>query len=137
MTKLAFLIVGAAVVLAAGPSSAFAEGDVTRGERWADLYCASCHTFEPDGNHLTGPNLWGVVGSVPGSADGYDRYKVAPLYVESGIEVWTEELLVEYFVDPAAFRDKYAGGASSLMVMGRLRPAVSQDIVTYLGTLSD
>jgi cytochrome c len=137
MRTFAVLLAGAAFLLGLGPTGALAEGDAANGERWANRVCKACHTFQAGGPQRLGPNLWGIVGAVPGQVEGFDRYKVAPLYVENGIEVWTEDHLRDYFTNPATFRDTYADGESSAMIMAPLKPEIAQDIVTYLGTLAD
>lgn len=137
MRKVAYVIAGAALVFGLGTSGAMAEGDAANGEKWAKRVCKACHTFEAGGKNLIGPNLWGIVGSVPGSVEDFKGYKVAPMFVENGIETWTEEALIDYITDSAAFRETYAGGESSAMIVAPLKPDIATDIVTYLGTLAD
>jgi cytochrome c len=137
MRKVAYVIAGAAVVFGLGTSGAMAEGDAANGEKWAKRVCKACHTFEAGDKNMIGPNLWGIVGRVPGTVDDFNGYKVAPMFVENGVETWTEEHLVAYITDPAAFRDEYAGGESSAMIMSPLKPDIANDIVAYLGTLAD
>ena len=137
MRKFAFVIAGAVVVFGLGTSGAMAEGDPANGEKWAKRVCKACHTFDAGGKNLIGPNLWNIVGRVPGSVEGFNNYKVAPMFVENGVETWTDEHLVAYITDPAAFREDYAGGESSAMIMAPLKPDIASDIVAYLGTLAD
>lgn len=124
-----------AVTLGFGATSAMAEGDVANGEKMAKRFCQACHTFDEGGKHMVGPNLWNIVGQKPGTVEGFERYQVAQLFVENGVESWTEEALTEYIVDPAAFRDAYAGGQSSAMILAPLKPDHVTDIVAYLATL--
>ena len=71
--------------------------------------CQTCHVVANDAgevlagrNAKTGPNLYGVIGRVAGSVEGF-RY--GPSLVEAGEKglVWDEETLVAYLQDPAAF----------------------------------
>lgn len=136
MLRTVMIAAGLALGLGVGATTAMA-GDVADGEKWANRVCKACHTFESGGAHRIGPNLWGIVGSVPGTVEGFDRYKVAGLFVENGVETWTEDLLTEYFTNVAAFRDKYAGGQASAMVLPPLPEVQAANIATYLATLKD
>lgn len=57
--------------------------------------CQACHTVER-GQHRMGPSLFGVVGRMAGSQDGY-RYTDA---MKNYNVVWTEETLDAYLADP-------------------------------------
>lgn len=60
--------------------------------------CAGCHSLEP-GKKKAGPSLHGVVGHVPGTADGDNFSKAMKAYGESGI-VWNEEALDAFLESP-------------------------------------
>ncbi len=137
MLRTVMTAVGLALGLGFGATTAMAAGDVAEGEKWANRVCKACHTFEAGGRQRIGPNLWGIVGRVPGTVEGFDRYKVADLFVENGVDIWTEDLLTEYFTNTAAFRDKYAGGRPSAMVLPPLPEARAADIAAYMATLKD
>ena len=137
MRNIVLVAIGAGVALGLGTSAALAEGDIDGGEKWAKRVCKACHTFDSGEKHLIGPNLWNIVGAVPGTREGFNGYKVAPMFVENGVETWTEEALVSYVTDSAAFRDDYAGGEASAMILAPLTPEIATDVVAYLKTLSD
>ncbi|MQX38326.1 c-type cytochrome [Roseospira navarrensis] len=127
---------GIALTMGVSTNVALAEGDPANGEKWANRVCKACHTFDKGGKHMVGPNLWGIVGSTPGTIEGFDRYQAVPMFVENGIETWTEENLTEYVADPDGFREEYAGGSESAMVVS-LPPKFAPDVAAYLATLQD
>jgi len=127
---------GVALTLGATTNIALAAGDAANGEKWANRVCKACHTFDEGGKDMVGPNLWGVIGRVPGTKESFDRYQAVPMFVENGIETWTEENVTEYVADPEAFRAKYAGGHESAMVVS-LPPKFAPDVAAYLATLHD
>ena len=45
-----------------------ASANVEKGER-VSKKCASCHSFEKDGKNKVGPNLYNILGAVPGAKD--------------------------------------------------------------------
>ncbi|MQX37936.1 c-type cytochrome [Roseospira navarrensis] len=135
MLKSVMAATGVLLSLGLGATAASAAGDVANGEKLANRFCKACHTFDEGGKHMVGPNLWGVVGREPGAAEGFTRYQAAPLFVQNGVEVWTEELLAEYIENVVTFRDTYGEGKPSAMVMAPLKPEMATDIVAYLATL--
>ncbi|MBB4265768.1 c-type cytochrome [Roseospira visakhapatnamensis] len=136
MLRTLMMATGVALTLGASTTVALAEGDVANGEKWANRVCKACHTFDKGGKHMVGPNLWGIYGQAPATVEGFDRYQAAPLFAENGIEEWNEETLTEYVADPEAFRQKYAGGHESAMVVS-LPPKFAPDVAAYLKTLQD
>ena len=61
--------------------------------------CAVCHTKTPDAGHLSGPNLWGVVGRQAGTAEGYTYSRAV---ADSGV-IWNEDSLRQYLSRPSEF----------------------------------
>lgn len=78
-------------------SSAFAEGDVAKGEK-VFRKCVACHTLE-DGKNKVGPTLYGIFGRTAGALE---DYKYSSAMMESGI-VWDEENMDGYLQKPRAF----------------------------------
>lgn len=68
--------------------------DAAFGQRLFDR-CLPCHTVEQDAPHSLGPNLFGVVGRMAGSADGY---VYSPAMSDSGV-TWTAENIALFLKD--------------------------------------
>ncbi len=135
MLRTLMMATGVALSLGVGANAALAaDADPAEGEKWAKRVCKACHTFDEGGKHMVGPNLWGIWGQKPGTVEGFDRYEAVPLFAENGIEAWNMENLTEYVADPDGFRDKYAGGQDSAMVVS-LPPKFADDVAAYLETL--
>ncbi|WP_372922414.1 c-type cytochrome [Roseovarius sp.] len=116
---------------------AFAEGDAAEGERVFNN-CKACHMLEtPDGETIVrggrvGPNLYGVIGSVAGSAD--FAYGNGLQDAQDADFVWTEEAVAAYVADPKAWLDEQGYATQSKMTY-RLRKG-GEDVAAYLATLS-
>ena len=103
-----------------------ANADPTAGERESAI-CASCHTFDRDGENLVGPNLWGIVGRDIASVE--DAYYSAALEELEG--VWTPERLDQFLADP----DGYVPG--TIMLINVRNADDRADLITWLMTLKD
>jgi cytochrome c len=115
----------AGVALAALVSSA---GDETRDcdqarGRQVFVKCQPCHTAEPGGPHVVGPNLNGVIGREAGTAPGF-TYSHA--FREADF-TWDREKLDRYLTDPAAFVD-----SNWMPFTGLKRGEDRQDIICFL-----
>ena len=75
-------------------ASAAEAADADFGQRLFDR-CLPCHTVEQDAPHSLGPNLFGVVGRMAGSADGY---VYSPAMSDSGV-TWTAENIALFLKD--------------------------------------
>ena len=94
----------------------------------AFMTCLVCHTAAAAADHLSGPNLWGILGRPAGRAVGYTYSKAIS---DSGI-VWDAESLRSYLADPGGFLP------GTRMVMAPIRDDTERDaIVCYLATLKD
>ena len=85
------------LAMATFSGAALASGDPAAGKK---VYrkCAGCHSLEP-GKKKIGPRLHGVVGRVPGTAEGVKFSKAMKAYGESGI-VWNQEALDAFLESP-------------------------------------
>jgi len=125
----------AAIMALAAP--ALAEGDAAKGEK-AYNKCKSCHVLQTaDGETIvkggrTGPNLYGVIGRVAGSAD--FKYGDGLIEANEAGFVWTEEALAAYVVDPKAWLEEQGFAKKSKMTF-KLKKG-GEDVAAYLATLS-
>ena len=66
-------LLAAAAVMAGGDAlaqqqltrDALSKADYVIGRRAFQMRCSACHSLAEGGTDLTGPNLWGIVGSKP------------------------------------------------------------------------
>ena len=107
-------------VLATAAAPALAAGDATKGEVVFNQ-CQTCHTVaDADGKKLAGkgakigPNLYGVIGRVAGSDDGYKYGDGLKDAAEAGF-VWTEDAMAAYVADPKAWLSDNGYTAKSKM----------------------
>ena len=128
------LIASAALMAMAAPAVA---GDAEAGEK---LYkkCKSCHMIaDPAGEVIvkggkTGPNLYGVVGRVAGSAEfKYGDGLVAAN--EAGL-VWTEESLAAYAKNAKGFLEDNGFPTKTKMTY-KLKKG-SEDVAAYLASVA-
>lgn len=140
MTKFA---IAATTLLLAAP--AFAEGNAENGEAQFNRQCVACHVVaDADGevlagrNARTGPNLYGTVGRVLGSVEGF-RYGDPLVQLGEGGAVWDEESFVAYVQDPTAFLREQTGDdrARSKMAYRVRSPEDAADIYAFLATFGD
>jgi cytochrome c len=75
----------------------FNTADLTNGKAKYAL-CASCHTINPGGSNMTGPNLHGVVGR---KAAALDKYNFTAALKGSGI-TWNAATLDPWLANPRA-----------------------------------
>ncbi|MDJ0700599.1 MAG: c-type cytochrome [Woeseiaceae bacterium] len=110
--------------LAADP---YAGADAENGKRLAVL-CLACHSVEPGGSHMIGPNLYGFFGSKAGRRDGYD-YSPA---LDSAEFVWTPRALDAWMAQPADFLP-----GNRMTFAGVNRSSDRADIIAYLLDVTD
>lgn len=128
------LIASAALFALAAPAFA---GDAAEGEKNFKK-CKSCHMIEsPAGESIvkggkTGPNLYGVVGRVAGSVEGFSYGDGLEDAQKAGF-VWTEEALAEYVVDAKKWLDGH-GFANKTKMTYKLKKG-GEDIAAYLATM--
>jgi cytochrome c len=85
-------LAGAAFLALGSPAPAQPQPD---GAALFRMRCASCHTVEPGGRAVLGPNLAGVVGRKAGSTD----FNYSPAMRNANI-VWTRANLDRYLAGP-------------------------------------
>lgn len=102
----------------------YASADVGSGERQAQL-CRACHSLEPDGPALIGPNLHGMFGARAGSRGDYE-YSTA---LAGSSFVWTPRALEAWLVAPARFLP-----GNRMSFAGVLDDRKRADLVAYLLT---
>jgi len=127
-----------AATLVAMAAPAFA-GDVAKGE--ADFKkCKSCHSIvAADGTAIQkggkiGPNLFGVIGRIAGSQEGF-AYGASILVAKDKGVVWDEASLAEYLVDPSVWLQKVTGEPSAKSKMTFKIKDGDDDIAAYLASL--
>ena len=84
-------------------SQAFAD-DVENGEAVFKL-CRTCHQIGDTAKNLIGPVLNGIVGRKAGSVEGF-TYSDANKDAGAKGLVWSEDILLKYLENPAAFMPK-------------------------------
>lgn len=141
----------AALLLAAAPAFAqdaevdlTATGDAAAGEAQF-RQCATCHHVIDDaGNVLagranvkTGPNLYGIAGTVAGTEEGF-RYSASMVKAGENGLIWDESHFVTYAMDPTAFLKDYLGdsGARGNMTYKVRKEEDAINLYAYLASLS-
>ena len=131
------------IALLATAAPAYAAGDAAKGEAVFKT-CQTCHVIaDADGKVLagkaakTGPNLYGVVGRVAGTSEGF-KYGADLIAAGAAGLVWDEVQLTDYVRHPSAFlkevlKDKGAAGKMQFQVKD---PAKAADVVAYIASLS-
>jgi cytochrome c len=76
---------------------ALSKADYVVGRRAFQMRCSACHTLAEGGSHLTGPNLWGLMGQPAGSRGNFN-YSDALLNADV---TWTADRLDQFLADPA------------------------------------
>jgi cytochrome c len=78
-------------------SPAYAAPDLVAAKKLAVAHCGDCHSFEPNGPHGQGPNLYGLLGREAGTAQGF-RY--SPNFLTAmRSHTWDRKLLNEWLTD--------------------------------------
>ena len=122
--------VAACALLLWAPASATAqEGNPDEG---AEVFkkCRACHDVGPTAQNKYGPLLNGIIGRRAGTIEGF-AYSDANKAAGAAGLVWTEEALLKYLENPAAFM------AGTKMAFAGLRdPQDRKDLIAYLKKFS-
>jgi cytochrome c len=106
--------------------------------------CATCHVVQNEAgevlagrNARQGPNLYGVVGRVAGSVDGF-RYGASLVEAGTGGLVWDEAQLASYLKDPTDFLKTTLGNnrARSQMAQRVRKDEDAVNLAAFLATFS-
>ena len=116
----AALLTGA--TLPAAPATA---QDAEAGQRVFNQ-CRACHNINQGGRNGVGPNLHGIVGRKPGSAEGF-RYSASLREKTEGGLMWDEATLRAYLLNPKAV---IPGG--SMSYPGLRNEQQLNDLIAYL-----
>ena len=124
----------AALIALAAPALA---GDAAKGEKEFKK-CKACHMIESDSETIvkggrTGPNLYGVIGRVAGSYDGF-KYGGGLEDANAAGFTWTEEAVAAYVADPKAWLGEQGFAEKSKMTF-KLRKG-GEDVAAYLASLT-
>ena len=108
-------------------SSAFADGDVTKGEK-VFKKCQTCHAVGPGATNRVGPILNGIVGKPAGKVA---KYTYSPAMKSSGL-TWNEETLEKYLKDP-----KGLVPGTKMVFVGLKKDDEIDNVIAYLASFKD
>jgi cytochrome c len=103
-------------------------GDVKKGEGLFKSRAAQCHTANKGGQNGVGPNLYGIVGRMSGTVEGYTYSKAN---IDSNT-VWTPEVLDVYLENPKKFMP-----GTKMSFAGIKKIQERADLIAYLVTLQE
>lgn len=106
-----------------------ASADATAGQA-AVKKCSSCHNFGEGESNKTGPLLYGVVGRVEGSHEGF-AYSDGMLAHKNNGDTWTYENLDAFLTSPKTYTP-----GTKMSFAGVKDPKERANILAYLQTLS-
>ncbi|MCW8914367.1 MAG: cytochrome c family protein [Magnetovibrio sp.] len=109
-------------------TESMAGSDVETGKKLFRKKCKNCHTFDPGGKNMTGPNLWGIVGRDKAVAKNYRYSKTMKL--KGG--TWTEAELLSFIAGPRTFVPD-----TKMVFPGLKNETDRQNILAFLKSLAD
>jgi len=142
-TRLAQAFAVVCALFIGGPATSQDAEAIARGEA-AFAQCVNCHVVRDEAgtvlagrNARTGPNLYGVVGRVAGTEDGF-RYGDGIVQAGRMGLVWDEASIVAYLLDPTTYLRSYTGNNRARGNMSfRVRTAdQASDLYAFLATFS-
>jgi cytochrome c len=113
------------LVLTLMTQSALAQADAENGK---EIFkgCRACHQVGDGAKNGIGPSLNGVLGRKAGTISGFNYSDANKQAGEKGL-VWTEEKMLDYLKDPAAFMP-----GNKMTYAGVKDEADRRDLVAYL-----
>lgn len=126
-------ILTAAATLLALAAPVLAEGDIKKGEKEFKK-CKACHKLEEGAKSTVGPNLYGVMGRVIGTGEGYTYSSDMAAAAETGT-VWDAAHLAEYLPDPSKYLAGLTGNEKAKSKMAAQRVKSADDIAAYLASV--
>ena len=85
--------------------------------------CAACHTYDASGTHGAGPNLFGVIGKLSGSSDGFPYSQALQAFQRN----WSESELDRFLRQPMA-----AIPGTTMAFGGIAKPHQRAAVICYL-----
>ena len=128
MTRITLMAASAALMLAFGTGTAFADsdGDAEAGKKVFNK-CKSCHGFDP-GKKKIGPHLNGVVGRAAGTVE---NYKYSEPMETSGL-TWDHETLHKFLTKPKALVK-----GTKMSLAGIKKEADRANVIAYIESQSE
>lgn len=108
---------------------ALAQADAENGKE-VFKSCRACHQVGDGAKNGIGPSLNGILGRKAGTINGFNYSDVNKQAGEKGL-VWTEEKMLDYLKDPAAFMP-----GNKMTFAGVKDEADRRDLVAYLKQFS-
>lgn len=127
----------AAIAALAVATPAFADA-IEDGEK-AFKKCKSCHMIANGDEVLfkggkTGPNLYGLVGNVMGSQEGF-KYGTGLIAANEAGLVWDEEAIAAYVADPKGYLIEATGDSGVKTKMTYKLKKGGEDVAAFLATM--
>jgi cytochrome c len=108
-----------------------AKADATAGEA-VFKKCAACHSGEKGGPNKVGPDLWGIVGRMAATHEGFAYSAAMKDHSKGGTVAWDFESLNQFLAAPK----KYVAG-TAMGFAGLKKDDERANLIAYLRTLSD
>lgn len=113
-------------------------GDIAAGEKTIKR-CKACHSVASEDEVFlkggkTGPNLYGVIGRVAGTAEGF-KYTDDLVAAGAAGLVWSEENFALFVADPKTFLNDFSGASVKTAMTYKLKKG-GEDVASYLATFS-